>query len=84
MNAYVGYNGTQNSGFDSTDIWLELSGPMFDMPAGTAFFAAGFEKRSGGYYDTPDSLITSGSSSTNFRESTRGKTKVDEFFLERA
>ena len=82
MNAYVGYNGTQNSAFDSTDIWVELSGPMFDMPAGTAFFAAGFEKRSGGYSDTPDSLITSGSSSTNYREPTRGKTKVDEFFLE--
>jgi hypothetical protein len=32
------------------------------MPYGTAFFAAGFEKRSGGYYDTPDALVSSGGS----------------------
>ena len=82
MNSYVGYDGVQNSGFDSDDYWFEISGPMFEMPYGTAFFAAGYEKRAGGYYDTPDSLITSGSSSTNYREPTRGSTSVEEFFVE--
>ena len=79
---YVGYNGAQNSGYDSDDYWLEVSGPLFEMPYGTAFFAAGFEKRAGGYYDVPDSLVSSGGSSTNFREPTRGKTSVEEFFVE--
>ena len=34
----------------------EISGPLFEMPYGTAFFAAGFEKRASGYVDTPDAL----------------------------
>ena len=79
---YVGYDGVQNAGYDSDDFWLEISGPLFEMPYGTAFFAAGFEKRAGGYYDTPDALVSSGGSSTNYREPTRGKTSVEEFFIE--
>ena len=79
---YVGYDGNQNAAFDSDNYWLEVSGPLFEMPYGTAFFAAGWEKRSSGYVDTPDSLITSGKSSTNYREPTSGKTSVDEFFVE--
>ena len=77
---YVGYDGTQNSAFDSDNYWMEVSGPLFEMPYGTAFFAAGFEKRASGFVDTPDSLITSGKSSTNYREPTSGKTSVEEFF----
>ena len=79
---YVGYDGNQNAAFDSDNYWFEVSGPLFEMPYGTAFFAAGWEKRSSGYVDTPDSLITSGKSSTNYREPTSGKTSVDEFFVE--
>ena len=79
---YVGYDGNQNASFDSDNYWMEVSGPLFEMPYGTAFFAAGWEKRSSGYVDTPDSLITSGKSSTNYREPTSGKTSVDEFFVE--
>ena len=79
---YVGYDGVQNAGYDSDDFWLEISGPLFEMPYGTAFFAAGFEKRAGGYYDTPDALVSSGGSSTNYIEPTRGKTSVEEFFVE--
>ena len=79
---YVGYDGNQNAAFDSDNFWMEVSGPLFEMPYGTAFFAAGFEKRASGYVDTPDSLITSGKSSTNYREPTQGKTSVEEFFVE--
>ena len=79
---YVGYDGTQNAAFDSDNYWLEISGPLFEMPYGTAFFAAGYEKRATGYVDTPDSLITSGKSSTNYREATSGKTSVEEYFVE--
>jgi iron complex outermembrane receptor protein len=79
---YVGYDGNQNSAFDSDNYWLEVSGPLFEMPYGTAYFAAGFEKRASGFVDTPDSLITSGKSSTNYREPTSGKTSVEEFFVE--
>ena len=79
---YVGYDGVSNAGYDSDNYWLEVSGPLFEMPYGTAFFAAGYEKRDSGYYDTPDALVSSGGSSTNFREATRGKTGVEEYFIE--
>ena len=82
MVGYVGYNGVASAGYDSDDYWLEISGPLFEMPYGTAFFAAGYEKRAGGYFDTPDALVSSGGSSTNYREPTRGKTSVEEFFVE--
>jgi outer membrane receptor protein involved in Fe transport len=82
MVGYVGYDGVASAGYDSDDYWLEISGPLFEMPYGTAFFAAGYEKRAGGYFDTPDALVSSGGSSTNYREPTRGKTSVEEFFVE--
>jgi hypothetical protein len=50
---YVGYDGNQNASFDSDNYWMEVSGPLFEMPYGTAYFAAGYEKRSSGYKDTP-------------------------------
>jgi len=33
---------------DSDDYWFEVSGPLFEMPAGTAYFAFGYEKGSVG------------------------------------
>ncbi len=79
---YVGYTGQSASGFDSDDFWLEISGPMFEMPYGVAYFAAGFEKKDQGFFDSPDPLVAQGLSSTNFSEPTRGKTGSEEFFLE--
>jgi len=82
MNAYVGYDGVQNAGYESDDYWFDFSGKLFAMPAGDAYFAAGFEKRSGFYFDQPDTLIASGGSSSNYREPTRGETSVEEYFVE--
>ena len=52
------------------------------MPAGEAQFALGYESRRNTYYDTPDTLIASGGSSSNYREPTSGKVTVDEMFIE--
>ena len=79
---YVGYTGAGQSGFDSEDFWMEISGPLFEMPYGTAYFAAGYEERNQGYFDRPDPLVAQGLSSTNFSEPTRGKTGSEEFFIE--
>ena len=79
---YVSYDGVQNQGYESHDYWAEISGPLFSMPAGDVYFAAGIEKRSSEYYDTPDALISSGGSSSNFREPTKGETSVTEMFVE--
>ena len=82
MVGYVGYDGVQGAGYESDDFWFDISGPLFSMPAGDAYFAAGFEKRSGFYFDQPDTLIASGGSSSNYREPTRGETSVEEYFVE--
>jgi len=82
MRDYVSYNGVQNQGYVSDDSWITISGPMFETPAGEAAFAIGYETRRGAYYDTPDTLIASGGSSSNFREPTQGSVTVDEMFIE--
>ena len=58
---YVGYTGAGQSGFDSDRLtgW-RISGPLFEMPYGTAYFAAGYEERTQGYFDTPDPLVAQG------------------------
>ena len=71
---YVGYDGAAVAGMDSDNYWFEVSGPLFDLPYGTAYFAFGLENRSVGYFDTPDALVSSGGSSTNYREPTKGGT----------
>lgn len=82
MISYVGYTLAGQSGFDSEDFWAEISGPMFEMPYGTAYFAAGYEIRNQGYYERPDPLVAGGLSSTNYKEPTRGKTGSEEWFVE--
>ena len=82
MRDYVSYNGVQNAGYVSDDAWVTISGTLFEMPAGEAQFALGYESRRNTYYDTPDTLIASGGSSSNYREPTSGKVTVDEMFIE--
>ena len=82
MVSYVGYTLAGQRGFDSEDFWAEISGPMFEMPYGTAYFAAGYEIRNQGYYERPDPLVAGGLSSTNFTEPTRGNTGSEEWFVE--
>ena len=79
---YVGYDGAAVRAMDSDNFWFEVSGPMFEMPAGMAYFAFGIENRSMGYSDTPDALVSSGGSSTNYREPTQGGIKSEEMFVE--
>lgn len=82
MKNYVAYDGAETAGYQSDDMYIEISGGLFDLPAGEVMFAAGYEHRRGNFFDAPDSLIAEGLSSTNFREPTRGQTTVDEFFVE--
>jgi outer membrane receptor protein involved in Fe transport len=59
-----------------------ISGDLFEMPAGTVGFAAGYEyrKESGSY--TPDSLIISGTTTAGSAVATNGSYSLDELFLE--
>ena len=59
-----------------------LTGDLFELPAGPLGFAAGFEHRREFGFDQPDALISSGLSSGNARQPTRGGFALDEFYAE--
>ncbi|MEQ9004841.1 MAG: TonB-dependent receptor, partial [Pseudomonadales bacterium] len=68
---------TQQQNFGAT-----ISGPMFDMPAGEASFASGFEWRKEEAADVPDVLTQAGLNAGNAEAPTRGDYDVWEAFIE--
>ena len=63
---------------------LNLSGDLFELPAGMIGFATGWEKRWVEGSDQPDALIAAGITSGNSRQPTFGAYDVEELFLELA
>jgi iron complex outermembrane receptor protein len=59
-----------------------LTGDLFELPAGPLGFAAGYEYRREFGFDQPDALIASGASTGNIRQPTRGGFSLDEFYAE--
>jgi iron complex outermembrane receptor protein len=59
-----------------------VTGDLFELPAGPVGFAAGYEYRREFGFDQPDALISSGASSGNARQPTRGGFALDEFYVE--
>lgn len=67
--------------------WLgNISGELFDLPAGPLAFAAGFEKRREFAADTPDSLAAAGSGAASVsggqRSPTSGRLNLEAMYLE--
>ena len=61
-----------------------ISGEIFELPAGYLAFAAGYEKRWQSGYDQPDAIIAAGITSGNARQPTSGAFSVEEAYLELA
>ena len=61
-----------------------ISGEVFELPAGYLAFAAGYEKRWQSGYDQPDAIIAAGITSGNARLPTSGAFSVEEAYLELA
>ncbi|HET9484464.1 MAG TPA: TonB-dependent receptor, partial [Xanthomonadales bacterium] len=59
-----------------------VTGDLFDLPAGPLSFAAGYEYRREFGFDLPDALTQSGASTGNIRQGTRGGFSLDEFYAE--
>ena len=59
-----------------------ISGDLFNLPAGPLAFAGGYEHRKQSGYYTPDSIVTAGESNGVPSGPTRGEYKVNEFYLE--
>lgn len=84
MQDYIGYDFVQTVSTGVTGYSGNISTELFELPAGGLGLAAGFEKRTNDYADTPDALITSGLSSTNYREPTNGEQEAQEIYFELA
>jgi iron complex outermembrane receptor protein len=59
-----------------------ITGDLFELPAGPFAFAAGYEYRREFGFDQPDALIAAGVTSGNSRLPTRGGFSLDEFYAE--
>lgn len=79
---YVSYTQVGTSGNTTTGYSGNLSGDLFELPAGMMSFAVGFETRRDSTFDQPDALVSGGFSSDNYSEPTKGETKVTEYFAE--
>ncbi len=64
------------------DYSANLSGSLFDLPAGELGFAAGFEHRSQDGFFQPDSVVVAGNSAGVPSSPTSGSFSVDEFYAE--
>jgi len=80
-------NATSFTGTDTRykklyDYTANITGDLFDLPAGPLGFAAGYEYRREFGYDRPDALVSSGASTGNIRQPTEGGFSLDEFYAE--
>lgn len=79
---YVGYTLNESRGNTANILSGNISGDLFEIPAGMWSFALGFENRDLDGYFSPDSLVAEGGSSTNFTLPTAGEQSIDEYYVE--
>ncbi|MEZ7279718.1 TonB-dependent receptor domain-containing protein [Pseudoalteromonas sp. 68 DY56-GL68] len=82
MARYIGYEFNEQVRTGATNFAANISGDLFELPAGWLAFAAGVERRVNTFSDSPDSLVAAGLSSNNFREPTSGKQTAEEAYFE--
>lgn len=82
MANYIGYELNDQVNTGTTNFAANISGELFELPAGWLGFAAGVEKRTNTFVDSPDALIAAGLSSSNFREPTNGSQTAEEAYFE--
>ncbi|GAA0713962.1 TonB-dependent receptor domain-containing protein [Dokdonella soli] len=64
------------------DYSANITGDLFELPAGALAFAAGYESRHESGYFRPDALSSTGNTTNNAAQPTNGKYSVDEFYVE--
>jgi iron complex outermembrane receptor protein len=82
MLRFIGADLTDKSENNLTLWSANLSGDLFDLPAGAVSFAAGYEYRKNNGSFQPDALIVAGESNGVPSLPTRGTIEVNEFFGE--
>ncbi|MFN7553216.1 MAG: TonB-dependent receptor plug domain-containing protein [Pseudomonadota bacterium] len=68
--------------YEIVSYTANVTGDLFELPAGPLSFAAGYEYRRNEGFDQPDALTASGASTGNIRQPTAGGFALDEFYAE--
>ncbi len=84
MLAYISTPLMDTFEYKRTSYNANISGDLFELPAGMMAFAAGVERRDESGFDLPDALTATGASSGNIRQPTAGGFTVDETYAELA
>ena len=79
---FVTYTGVDTSSQELTDASANLSGELFDLPAGPFGFAVGFEHREEDGSFVPDPVVAAGETADVPTNPTTGGYDVDEFYGE--
>ncbi|MGY8985737.1 MAG: TonB-dependent receptor domain-containing protein [Sphingomonadales bacterium] len=79
---YIVFNQTGTGGNEQIGVGANITGDLFDLPAGTVGFAGGVEWRKDTGWRTPDSLVTAGFALGNQADPISGSTKAKEIYGE--
>jgi iron complex outermembrane receptor protein len=79
---YLRYTDQGTSGTEMKHFGANISGDLFELPAGAVGFALGYERREESAFNQPDAFSSSGIGSGNAVQPTSGKYKVQEAYFE--
>lgn len=79
---YISFVQKDESRNQLRDLSLNLSGDLFDLPAGPLGFAVGYEHREQKGFFQPDAIVVAGESNGVPASPTSGKYDIDEFYGE--
>jgi iron complex outermembrane receptor protein len=82
MLAFIGFTQQDQSQQELTDVSANLTGDLFDLPAGPLAFAVGLERRRTEGYFQPDAIVAAGLSSDIPAQPASGKITVKEAYGE--
>ena len=80
--AFSTFTGHDRSGYEMVNYFANITGDIFELPAGPLAFAAGYEYRKESGFDEPDAIVRGGNTTGNARTGTSGGFSLDEYYLE--
>ncbi len=79
---YILYTQRDTGGNEQTSVTANVTGKLFDLPAGRLGFAAGVERRKESGWRDPDALVVANIANTNQQDPIAGRYEVDEVYAE--
>lgn len=80
--AFTTFEGHDRLGYELVNYFANITGDIFELPAGPLAFAAGYEYRKESGFDSPDAIVAIGATTGNGRNPTRGGFSLDEYYIE--